>query len=104
MQELLANFMENAVRFEQDSRTIRLKYRLFVNEFDGIELHTVLEAMDVAGILDYSLAKAADLIIKHVITPAVNYPSPVTFVEDVNQGSERIADAILKILPSQPIV
>ncbi|XWS47374.1 hypothetical protein CRYUN_Cryun14cG0146900 [Craigia yunnanensis] len=101
MQELLAKFMENAVRFEQDSRRIRVKYRLSVDEIDGIELHTVLEAMDVAGILDYSLAKAADLIIKHVITPAVNYRLPVTFVEDVNQGSEGIIEAVLKILPSQ---
>ncbi|XVF21059.1 hypothetical protein REPUB_Repub12eG0057800 [Reevesia pubescens] len=101
MQELLVKFMENAVRFEQDSRTIRVKYRLCVDEIDRIELHTVLEAMDVAGILDYSLAKPADLIIKHVITPAVNYQFPVTFLEDVNQGSEGIIEAVLKILPSQ---
>lgn len=55
----------------------------------------------VAGILDFSLAKAGDLIIKHVITPAVNYQSPVTFVEDVTQGTEGIKEAELKILPSQ---
>ncbi|XWS36738.1 hypothetical protein CRYUN_Cryun20dG0111500 [Craigia yunnanensis] len=101
MQELLTKFVENAVRFEQDSRTIRVKYRSSVDEIDGIELHIVLEAMDVAGILDYSLAKAADLIIKHCITPAVNYQSPVTFVEDVNHGSEGIIEAVLKILPPQ---
>ncbi|XP_022728521.1 centromere/kinetochore protein zw10 homolog isoform X4 [Durio zibethinus] len=101
MQELLVKFMENAVRFEPDSRTIRVKYRLSVDEIDGIELHTVLEAMDVAGILDYGFAKAADLIIKHVITPAANYRSLVTFVEDVNYGSDGITEAVLKILPSQ---
>ncbi|XVE72472.1 hypothetical protein DITRI_Ditri11bG0041800 [Diplodiscus trichospermus] len=101
MQELLAKFMENAVRFELDSRTIRVKYRLCVDEIDGIELHTVLEAMDVAGILDYSLGKAADLIIKHAITPAVNYQLPVTFIEDIDQGSEGIIEAVLKILPSK---
>ncbi|KAK6286913.1 hypothetical protein POUND7_013092 [Theobroma cacao] len=101
MQELLAKFMENAVRFDQEARSIRVKYRLRVDEIDGIELHTVLEAMDVAGILDYSLAKVADLIIKHVMTPAVNYELPVTFVEDVDQGSEGITEAVLKILPSQ---
>ncbi|XP_021300731.1 centromere/kinetochore protein zw10 homolog [Herrania umbratica] len=101
MQELLAKFMENAVRFDQEARSIRVKYRLRADEIDGIELHTVLEAMDVAGILDYSLAKAADLIIKHVMTPAVNYELPVSFVEDVDQGSEGITEAVLKILPSQ---
>ncbi|XP_022758984.1 centromere/kinetochore protein zw10 homolog isoform X5 [Durio zibethinus] len=103
MQELLAKFMDYAVQFEQDSRTIRVKYRLCVDEMDGIELHTILEAMDVAGVLDYSLAKAADLIIKHVITEAVNYQSPVIFVEDVSQGSEGITEAVLKILPSQDL-
>lgn len=101
MQDLFSKFMENAVRFEQDSRTIRVKYKLCVDKMDGIELHTVMEAMDVAGILDYSLAKAADLIIKHAITPAVSYGSPAMFAEDVNQGSEGISEAVLKILPSQ---
>ncbi|MBA0732866.1 hypothetical protein Gogos_016929, partial [Gossypium gossypioides] len=101
MQDLFSKLMENAVRFEQDSRTIRVKYKLCVDKMDGIELHTVMEAMDVAGILDYSLAKAADLIIKHAITPAVSYGSPAMFAEDVNQGSEGISEAVLKILPSQ---
>lgn len=35
------------------------------------------------------------------MTPAVNYELPVTFVEDVDQGSEGITEAVLKILPSQ---
>ncbi|GMJ00657.1 MAG2 interacting protein 1 [Hibiscus trionum] len=101
VQDLFSKFMENAVRFEQDSRTIRVKYILSIDKMDGIELRTVMEAMDAAGILDYSLAKAADLIIKHAITPAANYESPVAFVEDVSQGSEGISEAVLKILPSQ---
>ncbi|KAK8479457.1 hypothetical protein V6N13_005007 [Hibiscus sabdariffa] len=101
VQDLFSKFMEHAVRFEQDSRTIRVKYILSVDEMDGIELHTVMEAMGAAGILDYSLAKAADLIIKHVITPAVNYESPVALVEDVSQGSEGISEAVLKLLPSE---
>ncbi|KAE8671075.1 Centromere/kinetochore protein zw10-like protein [Hibiscus syriacus] len=101
VQDLFSKLMEKAVRFEQDSRIIGVKYILSVDKMDGIELRTVMEAMDAAGILDYSLAKAADLIIKHAITPAANYESPVAFEEDVSQGSEGISEAVLKILPSQ---
>ncbi|KAE8665151.1 Centromere/kinetochore protein zw10-like protein [Hibiscus syriacus] len=101
VQDLFSKLMENAVRFEQDSRLIRVKYTLSVDKMDGIELRTVMEAMDAAGILDYSLAKAADLIIKHAITSAANYESPIAFVEDVSQGSEGISEVVLKILPSQ---
>ena len=38
-------FMDNAVRFERESNTIRIKYVLSI---DGIELRTVLEALDVS--------------------------------------------------------
>lgn len=55
----------------------------------------------MVGILDYGLAKVADLVIKYVISPAVNYGSPVTFVEESVQNSEEMTEAILKIVPSQ---
>lgn len=38
-------FMDNAVRFERESNSIRVKYVLSI---DGIELRTVLEALDVS--------------------------------------------------------
>lgn len=52
------------------------------------------------GILDYGLAKVADLIIKHVINPTVNHGSPISFVEELNQDSKGMNEAILKIVPS----
>lgn len=55
----------------------------------------------MVGILDYGLAKVADLVIKYVISPAVNYGSPVSFVEESVQNSENTTEAILKIVPSQ---
>lgn len=47
IQEVLAKFMENAVRFELDSRKLRINYQLSVGETTGIALSTVLEAMEV---------------------------------------------------------
>lgn len=55
----------------------------------------------MVGILDYGLAKVADLVIKYVISPAVNYGSPVSFVEESVQNSKKTVEASLKIVPSQ---
>lgn len=49
----------------------------------------------MVGILEYGLAKVADLMIKYVITPFVNCSRPVSFLEEFNQES-----AVLKIVPS----
>ncbi|XP_031262217.1 centromere/kinetochore protein zw10 homolog isoform X2 [Pistacia vera] len=95
IQELLVKYMESAVRFERESNRVLVNYRLNVDGIDGIELRTVLEAMEAVGILNYGLAKVADLMVKYVITPAVN-GSPITFVEELNEGAE----ATLKIIPS----
>lgn len=54
----------------------------------------------MVGILDYGLAKVADWIIKHVISAAVNYLSPVSFVEELVQETEVVRGAVLKIVPS----
>ncbi|GMP66682.1 hypothetical protein CsSME_00026944 [Camellia sinensis var. sinensis] len=100
IQDLLLRFMKIAVRFEQQQNAVQVKYLLSLNEINGVELRTILKAMDVVGILDYGLAKVADMMIKHVITPAVNCRSCVSFVEEINQETEHITEAILKIVPS----
>lgn len=53
----------------------------------------------VVGILDYGLAKVADLIIKHVISQAVNCGSSSSFMEETNQDS-----MMLKIVSCHPKV
>ncbi|XP_049362610.1 centromere/kinetochore protein zw10 homolog isoform X2 [Solanum verrucosum] len=72
MQEVLLQCMDNAVWFEQENNTVHLKYQLSIRDVDGIELQTILKAMDAVDILDYGLAKVADLMIKHVIVPVVD--------------------------------
>ncbi|KAL1221809.1 CentromerePkinetochore -like protein zw10 [Cardamine amara subsp. amara] len=97
IQDVLAKFMENAVCFELDSRRLRIKYKLSVGETAGIALSTVLEAMEVIGMLDYGLAKAADSIFKHVITPAVTHASTFIAVEDSSKTSGEITEAKLRL-------
>ncbi|KAJ4891498.1 Centromere/kinetochore protein zw10-like protein [Raphanus sativus] len=97
IQEVLVKLMESAVRFELDSRKLRISYQLSVGETTGIALTTVLEAMEVIGMLDYGLAKAADSIFKHVITPAVTHSSTFVAVEDSSKTSGEITEATLKL-------
>lgn len=49
------------------------------------------------GILDYGLAKAADSIFKHVITPAVTHASTFIAVEDSSKTSGEITEAMLRL-------
>ncbi|KAL6136985.1 hypothetical protein ACLB2K_062280 [Fragaria x ananassa] len=97
IQEVLMRFMYNAVRFEGETNRIRVTYVLSI---DGIELKTVLEALDVVGVLNYGIAKVADLIIKHAFSPALNFGAPVSFVTEINPDSQAMTEAILKIVPS----
>ncbi|WZY92590.1 hypothetical protein YC2023_064919 [Brassica napus] len=97
IQEVLAKLMETAVRFEVDWRKLRISYQLSVGETTGIALRTVLEAMEVIGMLDYGLAKAADSIFKHVITPLVTHSSTFVAVEDSCKTSGEIVEATLKL-------
>lgn len=50
--------------------------------------------------MDYGIAKVADLMIKYVITPAVNSGSRTSFLEEIKQDSGQISEVVLKIVPS----
>ncbi|XP_077210983.1 centromere/kinetochore protein, putative (ZW10) isoform X2 [Tasmannia lanceolata] len=99
VQEFLAGIIGNAVVFEPENGRVRVKSRVGVGEIDCIELRTVLMAMDIAGVLDYGLAKVADLMFKYVISPTVCNELDV-FVEELNQDSEQKAESILSLVPS----
>ncbi|PWA73800.1 centromere/kinetochore protein, putative (ZW10) [Artemisia annua] len=99
IQEVLVKFIENAVRFDQQSNAVYVKHKMDVNDVKGAELCTVLKAMDVVGILDYGLAKVADLMMKHVIAPAVRSGSHSFAVEEQRSDSGYITDVALRITP-----
>ncbi|XP_057527008.1 centromere/kinetochore protein zw10 homolog [Amaranthus tricolor] len=100
IQDLLVKFMDNAVRFDPQIGRIRVVYCPDVGEAHRVQLPAIFEAMDVLGILDYGLARTADLFIKHAIAPAVNVKAPVSFLEESTGSLEESGDAILKIVPN----
>ncbi|KAE9606213.1 putative RZZ complex, subunit Zw10 protein [Lupinus albus] len=95
IQRVLVKIMEKAVRFDGGLNQVEVKYHLEVDNMNEIKLQAVLEAMDEVDILEYGLAKVADLMIKHVISSFVNCERPVSFLEEFNQES-----AVLKMVPS----
>lgn len=51
----------------------------------------------MVGLLDYGLARVADLMIKYIVTLVINCGSPIAFVEELSKNSEKTVEAILKI-------
>lgn len=93
-------FMENAVRFEQNDDALHVKYQMTVDGVNDLELSTVMNAMDVAGVLDYGLAKVADLITKYVFIPVVSCRANPTVEEEIDQDVDHVTEAVLKMVPS----
>ncbi|KAI4384943.1 hypothetical protein MLD38_003027 [Melastoma candidum] len=98
LQGLLSSFVERAVRYDKESRMVVVKHHeLSVDGIEGIDFHLILESLDVVGLLDYGLARVADLMIKYVITPVINSASPITFVEELKQDGGNVVEAVLKL-------
>ncbi|KAL6010301.1 hypothetical protein ACLOJK_000732 [Asimina triloba] len=100
VQEVLANIMENAVVFELEKREVRVKLRLAIGGIDNLDLRTVLKAMDVAGVLDYGLAKVADSMVKHVVVSIVRDGSDIDYAEICQHSQQK--DVAILCLTSPP--
>ncbi|XP_030539776.1 centromere/kinetochore protein zw10 homolog isoform X1 [Rhodamnia argentea] len=100
IQEVFSRFVDNAVLFEQQSNRIRVKYQLSVDGIAGVDFQEVLESMEVVGLLDYGLARVADLMIKYVMTPVINSGSAIAFVEESKQESGKLTEAFLRMMQS----
>lgn len=99
LQEVFSRVMEEAVKFE--TGRVRVKFRLSVGEVDEkVELGNVLTAMEVIGLLDYGLAKVADLFVKFVVIPTISNGSRFDFVEETNRNSSEMDEAVLGSISS----
>ncbi|KAG9160530.1 hypothetical protein Leryth_019482 [Lithospermum erythrorhizon] len=99
IQNTLVKFMEDAVRFNQEDAFVSVKYWLKCTDADLVKLPTVLEAMDAVGVLDYGLAKIADMMIKYIITPIVNGQATVSTTDEMDEYPEKISETVLNMVP-----
>jgi protein transport protein DSL1/ZW10 len=61
----------------------------------------VLFIMQMIGALDYGMAKIADLMMKHVLVPAISSISVAVNVEILDEGSPKHYVSVLRIVPSE---
>lgn len=62
-----------------------------------------VDHMQIVGVLDYGLARIADLMIKHVMFPATSKRSINILVEQLNQDSDEKSGAILSLISSSEV-
>ncbi|CAM8893946.1 unnamed protein product [Rhodiola kirilowii] len=90
IQDVLVKFMEKAAKFVKETNTLMIIYQTNIDQIEGVELRSVLEAMDAVGNLEYGLAKVADLVVKHVITPMLNPTLSLSLIEEGNQNQRAL--------------
>ncbi|CAN6471935.1 unnamed protein product [Victoria cruziana] len=92
LQRVLTEHLEKAVRFESESGRLVVR-----NQIDGIELQSVLKALDIIGVLNYGLARVADLLNKFVIMPILGRKAEKVSVSEPREGK---VEAVLHLEPS----
>ncbi|XP_020102327.1 centromere/kinetochore protein zw10 homolog isoform X2 [Ananas comosus] len=100
LQAVLVKIVDNSVKFEPEKGRVIVSSKLAGGEGIGVELDVALRAMEIVDVLDYGMAKIADLMIKHVMVPAISNSSVVVSVEVLNQEAVEKPEAILNVVPS----
>ncbi|KAI3874884.1 hypothetical protein MKW98_019457 [Papaver atlanticum] len=98
-QEVCVRVFGNAIRFDSGNGRLRVVFKLSIEKMKDVELRMVLTAMEVAGILDYGLAKVADLMVKYIIIPIVS-DECIHLVEELLPKTEQMDEAILSLVAS----
>ncbi|KAI3835802.1 hypothetical protein MKW92_034489 [Papaver armeniacum] len=98
LQEVCVRVLGNAVCFDSGNGRLRVVFKLSIEKMKDVELRMVLTAMEVAGVLDYGLAKVADLMVKYIIIPTVNDECNFHLVEELLPNSEQMDEAMLSLV------
>ena len=61
----------------------------------------VLLIMQMIDALDYGMAKVADLVMKHVLVPAISNMSVAVNVEVLEEGGPEHSVSVLSVVPSE---
>ncbi|KAJ8485475.1 hypothetical protein OPV22_017960 [Ensete ventricosum] len=103
LQEVLAKNVLNCFQFEPETNRLIVRSVSKVGDVHYIKLHQMLEAMEIVGVLDYGLARVADLLIKRVIITSITNKSINVLVEVHDEGSLASCEPILGIVPSSDL-
>ncbi|CAM0873774.1 unnamed protein product [Alopecurus aequalis] len=69
----------------------------------GVELRVALQALEIIDSLDYGMAKVADLMVKHVLIPAISSISVTVSVNVLEKSGSTSLASVLIIAPSEEL-
>nr|CAB3491711.1 unnamed protein product [Digitaria exilis] len=69
----------------------------------GVELPVALQALETIDALDYGMAKIADLMIKHILVPAISKIDVAVSVEVLEEGGPKHSVSVLSVVPSEEL-
>ncbi|XP_026395116.1 centromere/kinetochore protein zw10 homolog [Papaver somniferum] len=100
LQEVSVRVLSSAIRFDSGNGKLRVVFKFGIEKMKNVELRMVLTAMEIAGVLDYGLAKVADLMVKYIIIPTVNAECNFHLVEELLPNCGQMDEAILSLVVS----
>ncbi|OEL28099.1 Centromere/kinetochore protein zw10-like protein [Dichanthelium oligosanthes] len=101
----LAKNVEECMEFVPEGRkvVVRAIPRGHSSGRHGIELPVALQALEIIDALDYGMAKIADLMMKHILVPAISNIHTAVSVELLEEGGPEHSVSVLSIVPSEEL-
>ncbi|KAL5204640.1 hypothetical protein ABZP36_009511 [Zizania latifolia] len=105
LQVMLAKNVEECVEFapEGGNVVVRAAPRGNSSGTPGVELRVALQALEIIDAVDYGMTKVADLMIKHVLVPAISNISVAVSVEVLEKSDPEYPISVLCIVPSEEL-
>ncbi|KAF0897029.1 hypothetical protein E2562_031329 [Oryza meyeriana var. granulata] len=105
LQVMLAKNLEECVEFapEGGKMVVRAAPRGNSSGTPGVELRVALQALEIIDAIDYGMAKLADLMIKHVLVPAISKISVAVSGEVLEKSGPEYPISILCVVPTEEL-
>ncbi|KAJ1275774.1 hypothetical protein BS78_05G162100 [Paspalum vaginatum] len=102
LQVRLAKNVEECVEFapEGGKVVVRATPRAHSSGRHDVELPVALQALEIIDALDYGMAKIADLMMKHILVPAISKIDVAVSLEVLEEGGPEHTVSILSVVPS----
>ncbi|TVU24708.1 hypothetical protein EJB05_27161, partial [Eragrostis curvula] len=103
LQSGLSKNVEECVQFAPEGRkvVVRASPRDRSSGTHGVDLCVALQALEMIDALDYGMAKVADLMMKHVLVPAISNMSVAVNVQVLGEGGPEHSVSVLSVVPSE---
>ncbi|EEC68324.1 hypothetical protein OsI_36420 [Oryza sativa Indica Group] len=105
LQVMLAKNLEECVEFAPEGGKVMVRTAPVGKSggTPGVELRVALQALEIIDAVDYGMTKLADLMIKHVLVPAISNISVAVSVEALEKSGPQYPISILCVTPTEEL-